>query len=122
MFQEALEAARVCGDAVLLTRVINNGLDLLPSHSPEAAALRTEMQAVSSRIGFDKLGTAATLAWELEAAYCAGDLPLLRRVAAEGSQWWGRQSPHHTWISSVPIGFALEEGRMDDAVAAHDDF
>ena len=83
------------------TRAINNGLDLLPSHSAEAAALRAEMQAVSSGIGFDKLGTAATLAWELEAAYSAGDLPMLRRVAAEGSQWWGRPSPHHAWISSV---------------------
>ena len=44
------------------------------------------MQDVSSRIGFDKLSTAATLAWELKAAYAAGDLPVLRRVAAEGSQ------------------------------------
>ncbi len=119
---EALDAARRSGDAVLLTRAINNGLELVPSHSPEAAELRAEMQAVSSRIGFDKLGTATTLAWEMEAAYSAGDLPMLRRVAAEGSQWWGRRSPEHVWISSVHVGFALEEGRLADAVVAHDDF
>jgi DNA-binding CsgD family transcriptional regulator len=122
LLHEALHAARRSGDAVLLTRAINNGLELVPSHSAEAAALRAEMQAVSSQIGFDKLGTAATLAWEMEAAYSAGDLPMVRRVAAEGTQWWGRPSPHHLWISSVHVGFALEEGRMADALQAHDDF
>jgi DNA-binding CsgD family transcriptional regulator len=122
IFHEALEAARQCGDAVLLTRAINNGLDLVPSHSPEAAALRAEMREVSARVGFDKLGTGATLAWELEAAYSAGDLPMLRRVAAEGSQWWGRRNKHHVWSSSIEVGFALEEGRIDDAAVAYDDF
>jgi DNA-binding CsgD family transcriptional regulator len=122
LFHEAVDAARRSGDAVLLTRAINNGLELVPSHSTEAAALRAEMQAVSSGIGFDKLGTAATLAWELEAAFSAGDLPTLRRVAAEGTQWWGRQSPHHMWISSVHVGFALEEGRLADADEAHHEF
>jgi DNA-binding CsgD family transcriptional regulator len=122
LLHEALDAARRSGDAVLLTRAINNGLELVPSHSAEAAALRAEMRAVSSRVGFDKLGAAATLAWELEAAYSAGDLPMLRRVAAEGTQWWGRRSTHHVWISSVHVSFALEEGRMSDAVQAHDDF
>jgi DNA-binding CsgD family transcriptional regulator len=121
MFDEALEAARRSGDAVLLTRAINNGLDLLPSHLPESAALRAEMQEVSSRIGFDKLGTSVSLAWELEAAYAAGDLPMLRRVAAEGSQWWG-QGSHYAWNSSVRVGFALEEGRLDDAALAFADF
>ncbi len=122
VFHAALAAARRSGDAVLLTRAINNGLELVPSHLPEAAALREEMQDVSSRIGFDKLGTAAALSWELEAAYSAGDLPLVRRVAAEGSQWWGRQTMHHAWISNVHVDFALEEGRMDDASLAYDVF
>ena len=75
---------------MLLTRAINNGLDLVPAHSDEAAALRAEMQDVSSRVGFDKLGTATTLLWEFDAAFGAGDLPALRRVSAEGSQWWNR--------------------------------
>jgi DNA-binding CsgD family transcriptional regulator len=122
MFHEALEAARRSGDAVLLTRAINNGLDLVPSHSPEAAALRAEMQDVSSRIGFDKLGTAATLAWELEAAYSAGDLPVLRRVSAEGSQWWRRQNTYQAWDSTLHVGFALEEGRLEDAAVAYEHF
>jgi DNA-binding CsgD family transcriptional regulator len=122
IFRGVLDAARQCGDAVLLTRAINNGLDLLPSHLPEAAALRAEMHEVSAKVGFDKLGTGATLAWELEAAYSAGDLPLLRRVAAEGSQWWGRRNKQHVWGSSIEIGFALEEGRIDDAAVAYDDF
>jgi DNA-binding NarL/FixJ family response regulator len=121
-FHEALEAARRSGDAVLLTRAINNGLDLVPSHSPEAAALRAEMHDVSSRIGFDKLGTAATLAWELEAAYSAGDLPVLRRVSAEGSQWWRRQGTHQAWDSTLHVGFALEEGRLEDAAVAYEHF
>ena len=122
MFFEALEAARQSGDAVLLTRAINNGLDLVPSHSAEAAALRAEMQDVSSRIGFDKLGTAATLAWELVAAYSAGDLPVLRRVAAEGSQWWRRQGTHQVWDATLHVGFALEEGRLEDAAVAYEHF
>jgi DNA-binding CsgD family transcriptional regulator len=122
MFHEALEAARRSGDSVLLTRAINNGLDLVPSHSPEAAALRAEMQDVSSRIGFDKLGTAATLAWELEAAYSAGDLPVLRRVSAEGSQWWRRQGTHQAWDTTLHVGFALEEGRLEDAAVAYEHF
>ncbi len=122
MFHEALDAARRSGDAVLLTRAINNGLELIPSHLPEAASLRAEMQEISSRIGFDKLGTSMTLAWELEAAYAAGDLPRLRRVAAEGSQWWGRHGPQHVWNCSVHVGFALEEGRLEDAALAFEDF
>jgi DNA-binding CsgD family transcriptional regulator len=57
----------------------------------------------------------------MEAAYSAGDLPLLRRVAAEGSQWWGVRGPHHVWNSSVNVGLALEEGRLDDALLAYSD-
>jgi DNA-binding CsgD family transcriptional regulator len=114
--QEGLDAARRAGDAVLLTRAINNGLDLLPSHSAEAAALRTEMRDVSSRIGFDKLGQATALLFEFEAAYNAGDLPALRRVATEGAQYWG---PERKWLSSAQVGVALEEGRISDAAEAH---
>jgi DNA-binding CsgD family transcriptional regulator len=80
------------------------------------------MQEVSSRIGFDKLGTAATLAWELQAAYSAGDLPVLRRVAAEGSQWWRRQGAPQVWDSSFHVGMALEEGRLEDAAVAYEHF
>jgi DNA-binding CsgD family transcriptional regulator len=117
--EEALTAARGAGDAVLLTRAINNGLDLLPSHSAEAAALRAEMQDVSSRVGFDKLGLATALAWEYEAAYCSGDLPMLRRVATEGSQYWGAE---RKLMSSAQIGVALEEGRMADAAELYSGF
>ena len=39
---------------------------------------------------FDKLGTGTALLWEFDAAFGAGDLPALRRVSAEGSQWWNR--------------------------------
>jgi DNA-binding CsgD family transcriptional regulator len=74
------------------------------------------MQDVSSRVGFDKLGQATTLLWEFEAAYCSGDLPTLRRVAAEGSQYWGAE---RKWMSSAQIGVALEEGRMSDAAEAY---
>jgi DNA-binding CsgD family transcriptional regulator len=63
-----------------------------------------------------------SLAWELDAAYAAGDLPLLRRVAAEGSQWWGQQASHFAWNSNVRVGFALEEGRVEDAAHAYADF
>src|SRR4029077_4134182 len=116
--QEGLEAARQAGAAVLLTRAINNGLDLVPSHSAEAAELRAEMQDVSCRVGFDKLGTGTSLLWEFDAAFGAGDLPTLRRVAAEGTQWWGRHDERR-WISSAQVGVALEEGRLADAAEAH---
>ena len=116
---EALTAARAAGDAVLLTRAINNGLDLVPSHSAEAAALRAEMQEVSSRVGFDKLGLATALLWELEAAYGSGDLPRLRRVAAEGSQYWGSD---RSGMSSAQVSLAIEEGRVADAIEVHTNF
>jgi DNA-binding CsgD family transcriptional regulator len=112
---EGLAAARRAGDAVLLARAINNGLGLLPSHAPEAAALRAELRDVSARIGFDKLGQSATLLYEFEAAFNAGDLPTLRRVAVEGRQYWG---PERKWLSSAQVGVALEEGRVTDAVEA----
>jgi DNA-binding CsgD family transcriptional regulator len=121
-FYEVLEAARASGDAVLLTRAINNGLDLIPSHSAEAVELRREMQAVSSKVGFDKLGTGALLAWELDAAFSSGDLPRVRRVASEGSQWWRRPGGQMVMTDGASVGFALEEGRIDDAVLAYETF
>ena len=104
---------------MLLTRAINNGLEVVPAHSAEAAALRAEMQEVSCRVGFDKLGTGAALLWEFEAAFGAGDLPTLRRVSAEGSQWWNRYGSDRKWVTAAQVAFALEEGRLDDAAEAH---
>ena len=116
---EALAAARRTGDAVLLTRAINNGLELVPAHSDEAAALRAEMQDVSGRVGFDKLGTGTALLWEFDAAFGAGDLPALRRVSAEGSQWWNRHRSDRKLVTAAQIEYALEEGRLADAAEAH---
>lgn len=122
VLDEALGAARHSGDAVLLTRAINNGLDLVPAHSEAAAVLRAEMQSVSSRVGFDKLGTATTLLWEFDAAFGAGDLPTLRRVSAEGSQWWSRHGAETKWVSAARVAYAIEEGRLADAAEAHAGF
>ncbi len=119
---EALAAARRTGDAVLLTRAINNGLELVPAHSDEAAALRAEMQDVSGRVGFDKLGTGTALLWEFDAAFGAGDLPALRRVSAEGSQWWNRHRSDRKLVTAAQIEYALEEGRLADAVEGHASF
>ena len=60
--EEALDAARRSGDAVLLTRAINNGLELRarPLRRGRRAA-QPRCRTVSSRVGFDKLGTATTL-------------------------------------------------------------
>ena len=118
VLEEALEAARQSGDAVLLTRAINNGLDLLPAHSDDAARLRAEMQEVSSRVGFDKLGTASVLLMEFDAAFGAGDLPALRRVSAEGAQWWNRNGAERGWVTAAQVSYALEEGRLADAADA----
>ena len=46
--------------------------------------------------------------------------PVLRRVAAEGSQWWRRQGSHKSWDSDLQVGFALEEGRLEDAAVAYE--
>ncbi|MET0460832.1 MAG: LuxR C-terminal-related transcriptional regulator [Ilumatobacteraceae bacterium] len=118
----ALDAARRSGDAVLLTRAINNGLEIVPAHSAQAAELRVEMQDVSSRVGFDKLGTATALLWEFDAAFGAGDLPTLRRVSAEGSQWWTRYGAERSWVTAAQVGYALEEGRLADAAEMHAGF
>ncbi len=119
---EALAAARRAGDSILLTRAINNGLELLPAHSTEAAALRAEMQDVSSKVGFDKLGTGTALLWEVDAAFGDGDLAALRRVSAEGTQWWVRQSSAAKVVSSAQVDYALEEGRLTDAAEAQAGF
>lgn len=121
-FEEAMAAARRSGDAVLLSRVINNGLDLVPSHSERAAEMRVEMQEVSRRVGFDRLGAATAMLWEFDAAYCAGDLPMLRRVSAEGMQWWGGRGGERVWISAHQMGYAIEEGRLADAAEMHEVF
>lgn len=117
--REALVATRRAGDAVLLTRAINNGLDLLPAHSAEAAELRAEMRVMSSSVGFDKLGTGTALLWEVDAAFGAGDLAALRRVSSEGVQWWVRQGTMHKMVSASQVEYALEEGRLADAAEAH---
>ena len=107
---------------MLLTRAINNGLEIVPSHSAEAAALRAEMQDVSSRVGFDKLGTAATLLWEFDAAYsapvtfrcCGGSPPRVAVVDEDGAE--RRGSPRRR------SAYALEEGRLADAAETHAGF
>ena len=120
--EEAIAAARRSGDSVLLTRALNNGLELVPAHSDRATELRNEMQDVSCLIGFDKLGTSTTLLWEFDAAFGNGDLPMLRRVSAEGSQWWSRPGLDRKWVSAARVAYALEEGRLVDAAEAHAGF
>ena len=114
--QEALTAARRSGDAVLLTRAINNGLDLLPSHSAEAAELRAEMQDVSSP---GRLRQARS-----------GDGPavgvrgrVLRRGPADAAPGRRRGVAVLGCRAQVDVvgadRCALEEGRMSDAAEAY---
>jgi DNA-binding NarL/FixJ family response regulator len=117
---DALAAARDVGDAVLLTRGINNCLELVPPHSGRGRSLRDELTEVSTRVGFDKLGPSVGLLWEIEAAIGDGDLAAVRQLSAEGAQWWGSRGDEKAWVVAARTSFALEEGRVPDARAVLD--
>jgi DNA-binding CsgD family transcriptional regulator len=111
---DAIDRARRSGDAVLLCRAISNSLDLVAPSSTEGRSLRAELLEASRRVGFDRLGVATGLLWEVAAAYDDGDLAAMRRANAEGDQWWGSQED-----SCAVLGwrayYAFEEGRIADA-------
>ena len=110
---DAIDRARRSGDAVLLCRAISNSLDLVAPGSIEGRSLRAELLDASRRVGFDRLGVATGLLWEVAAAYDDGDLAAMRRANAEGDQWWGGEE------SCAVLGwrayYAFEEGRIADA-------
>ena len=109
---EALDAARRSGDAVLLTRAINNGLELVP------VALGRGGRAARRDAGRQLAASASTSSarrrpWRgssrpptapATCRCCAGSAPRARSG--------GAAEPERKWMSAAQVGFALEEGRL----------
>jgi DNA-binding NarL/FixJ family response regulator len=113
---DAIDRAREIDDGVLVSRGINNVLDMLPPHSDEARALLDELYQVAARSGFDKLGRDA-VRWEMAVAYGNGDLVAYRRAVEQGAARWTRQSSPKvfTLTQFEQVWLAAEEGRLTDA-------
>jgi DNA-binding CsgD family transcriptional regulator len=113
---DGIERARAIGDGVLVSRGINNLLDLLPPHSAEARSHLDELYRVAARSGFDKLGRDA-LRWEMDVAFGVGDLGAYRRAVEQGYARWSNQTHPKMFnqATMVQVVLAIEEGRVADA-------
>jgi DNA-binding NarL/FixJ family response regulator len=118
--REATEGARALGDGVLLSRALNNSMELLAPHSDEFRRLRELLRATASAIGFDKLGHLNVIWWDASAAHAEGDLAAYRRLLEEWATWAAAPKP---WTNtSVALAeLASEEGRVADGVALIED-
>lgn len=112
--REAAAAARELGDGVLLSRALNNTMDLVPPNSADWRESLRELRTVASRNGLDKLGTLNILWLEAIAAYADGNMAG-HRVRLE--EWAGGAStPKSRRDRAVDLAqLAVEEGRLVDA-------
>lgn len=113
---EAIDRARSIGDGVLVSRGINNLLELLPPRSEEAARLLQELYRVAARSGFDKLGRDA-LRWEMGLGLWTGDMAAYRRALEQGSARWAMKTGTRADDDgfNAQMTLAVEEGRVADA-------
>jgi DNA-binding CsgD family transcriptional regulator len=117
--REASEGARALGDGVLLSRALNNSLELIPPHGEESARLRELLRSTATALGFDKLGHRNVLWWDASAAHADGDLAAYRRLLEEWASWAAAPKPQtNTAIALADL--ASEEGRVTDAIALLD--
>jgi DNA-binding NarL/FixJ family response regulator len=112
--REAAEAARVLGDGVLLSRALNNSMELLPAYGEENKRMRELLRSTAAAIGFDKLGHLNALWWDASAAEAEGDLASYRRLIEEWASW--SAAPKNGPSVALAV-LAYEEGRVADGVA-----
>lgn len=110
----AAVAAREIGDGVLLSRALNNSLELIPPLTVEAQAVLAELRQVASLHGVDKLGTRNVVWWEAAAAHAAGDLAAHRLLLEEWSGWAPTSDAKRSRAATLG-DLAIEEGRLTDA-------
>ena len=107
-------AARELGDGVLLSRTLNNTLDVVPANSHLARRMADELRRVTARSGIDKLGHLNLLWWDATTAYAEGDLATHRRLLVEWASW--TLSPDVRRSKALSLArLAIEEGRVADA-------
>jgi DNA-binding NarL/FixJ family response regulator len=114
---EALHAAEPLGDGVLMSRAINNMMELVPPASSEARRLRQRLRETAGAIGFDKLGSQQAAYWDALAAKAEGDLAAFRRLL----DVWHSFRPTRSEEPSYAVEHAalhVEEGRVADARAS----
>jgi DNA-binding NarL/FixJ family response regulator len=112
--REAIDAATALGDGILLSRGLNNMMDLLPPASDEAERLRQQLRDTAAASGFDKLGAQAVVWWEAIAALAEGDLAAYRRLL-EVWQSWRQTIVHQSVMATDFAALHVEEGRVADA-------
>lgn len=113
---DVAEAARQLGDGVLLSRTLNNTLELVPANSHLGRRMANELRRVAARNGLDKLGHLNLLWWDSFTAFAEGDLAAHRRLMQDWAGW--TLSPDVRRSKAVGMAeLALEEGRVADARA-----
>jgi DNA-binding NarL/FixJ family response regulator len=117
---DAIAAAAPLDDGVLLSRALNNMMELVPPASDEARRLRQRLRETATASGFDKLGRQQAAFWDAMAAHAEGDLTSFRRLLALWGSWgsWRPMLHHEAVYTSTRAALHLEEGRFADARAA----
>ncbi|MEO5900779.1 MAG: AAA family ATPase [Ilumatobacteraceae bacterium] len=113
---DVADDARAIGDGVLLSRALNNTLDLLAPHSRESRAVRDELRTTAHDTGLDKLGHHKVLWWDALSAEALGDLTSFRRLLDEWASWTPDRNLY-TQYRAVAVALAAEEGRVADGMA-----
>ncbi len=112
--REAADEAAALGDGVLLSRALNNTVELLQPNGAQCRALLRQLRRTAADSGFDKLGHMNVLWWEATAAYADGDLATYRRLLNEWSSWTPTPKAQQLRVGDL-ADLALEEGRISDA-------
>lgn len=112
--REAVDAAAELADGVLLSRALNNMMELIPPASDEARRLRQQLRDTAAASGFDKLGAQQVVWWDAVAALAEGDLAAYRRLL-EVWQSWRPTATHHPTLVCELTALHIEEGRLADA-------
>ena len=114
--RDVAQDARAIGDGVLLSRALNNTLNLLPPHSEESRSMRAELRSTTMAFGFDKLGHVMLMWWDAIAAQASGDLNAFHRTIDEWISWTPAKKNSADYRSAA-IALAAEEGRVADGFA-----
>ena len=110
----AVEAATRLADGVLLSRALNNMMELLPPVSDEARRLRQQLRDTATASGFDKLGAQQVVWWDALAALAEGDLAAYRRLL-DVWQSWRLSANDQPMLAIELVSLNIEEGRVADA-------
>ena len=114
--RDVAQDARALGDGVLLSRALNNTLNLVAPHGEESRTMRAELRTTTSAFGFDKLGHVNVMWWDAMAAQANGDLSAFHRTIDEWISWTPDKKNSGDY-KSVAIALAAEEGRVADGLA-----